>query len=399
MARRFISTPCGIRVDRTSAGTIWSLLPAMAAVLVLLCGATGSAALHAQSVESPRVDLPDQSQSVQQDTAPVPNAGTTQRGLEQLTVPAATSLYQVPPNNGTIPAGGTGIQMQGLSGSSSPAPESLLISIGDVLEISVFDTPELSSRLRVNGHGDVLLPLAGYVHVQGLIATAAAQAIAQKLIEQKILLRPLVTVTVAEFSTQGVTMAGEIRAPGVYQLHGTRTLLDMVTQAGGLGPTASQVISIIHRSDPGKVITVRMNVAVQTPESFAAESYPIQPGDTIFVARSGIVYVVGDMKTPGGFQVEHNDRLTVLDAVALAGGPSPTSKLSDARLIRKGVHGREEVQLDLKRILYGEGPDMLLQDGDILYVPVSNRKIYTSQLIQAAIGAATQYGLFKLSQQ
>ena len=291
------------------------------------------------------------------------------------------------------------MQAQGLGGTTTPAPESLQISDGDLLEITVFDTPELSSRLRVNGHGDVLVPLAGYVHVQGLIATEAAQAIAKKLVDQQILLHPLVTVNVAEFSAQGVTMAGEIRGPGVYPLRGSRTLLDMVTQAGGLGPAASQVISIIHRSDPSKVITVRMNVAVQTPESFAAESYPIQPGDTIFVARSGVVYVVGDMKTPGAFQVEHNDRLTVLDAVALAGGPTLTSKLSDARLIRKGVRGREEVQLNLQRILYGEGPDMLLQDGDILYVPISNRKVYTTQLIQAAIGAATQYSLFKISQQ
>lgn len=367
--------------------------------VVLLLASVAAKKAFPQAVESPRVDLPDQSQSLQQNTSPNLTTGTTQQGLEQPTYPPSNSMYQLPPNNGTISAGTAGVQLQGLSGSSSPAPESLLISVGDLLDISVFDTPELSTRLRVNGHGDVLLPLAGYVHVQGMIATAAAQAIAQKLVQQKILLHPLVTVNVAEFSTQGVTMAGEIRAPGVYQLHGIRTLLDMVTQAGGLGPSASQVISIIHRSDPSKVITVRMNVAVQTPESFAAESYPIQPGDTIFVARSGIVYVVGDMKSPGGFQVEHNDRLTVLDAVALAGGPTPTSKLSDARLIRKGVHGREEVQLDLKRILYGVGPDMLLQDGDILFVPISNRKVYTTELIQAAIGAATQYALFKLSQQ
>jgi polysaccharide export outer membrane protein len=173
----------------------------------------------------------------------------------------------------------------------------------------------------------------------------------------------------------------------------------MVTMAGGLGENASKVVSIIHRSDPSKVVTVRMNASVQTPESFAAESYPIQPGDTIFVARSGIVYIVGDLKTPGGFQVEHNERLTLLDAVALAGGPTPTSRLNDARLIRKGEHGREEMQVDLKKILYGEGPDMLLQDGDILFVPVSQRKVYTSQAIQSVIGAATAYALYKSSAQ
>ena len=397
MLRRFTLTACllkawpGVRKPKPLAKRSCALTLA-----AIACASAGLSIAAAQEADSPRVGLPDQSQSLQQNGNPVPNPGTVQPGMEGVTVPSPTSMYQAAPGTGSTAAALAA--MQGATGSSTPAPESLQISDGDLLEITVFDTPELSSRLRVNGHGDVLMPLAGYVHVQGMIATEAARAIADKLVQQQILLHPLVTVNVAEFSTQGVTMAGEIRGPGVYQLRGSRTLLDMVTQAGGLGSAASQVISIIHRNDPSKVITVRMNVAVQTPESFAAESYPIQPGDTIFVARSGIVYVVGDMKTPGGFQVEHNDRLTVLDAIALAGGPTATSKLSDARLIRKGVHGREEVQLDLKRILYGQGPDMLLQDGDIIFVPVSNRKIYTTQAIQAAIGAASQYSLFKISQ-
>jgi polysaccharide export outer membrane protein len=283
--------------------------------------------------------------------------------------------------------------MQGVR-NTAPASGSLQISIGDLLEISIFDTPELSSRLRVNNHGEVLLPLAGSVHVEGLTAPEAAQAISQKYIDAKLLVRPLVTVFIAEYAAQGVTMAGEIRSPGVYPLLGPRTLLDMVTMAGGLGESASKDISIIHRNDPSKVITVRMNVAVQTPESFAAESFPIQPGDTVFVARSGIVYVVGDLKAPGGFQVEHNERLTLLDAVALAGGPTATSKLSDARLIRRSEHGREEIEVDLKKLLYGVGPDVLLQDGDILFVPVSQRKLYTQQAIAGVIGAATGYALY-----
>lgn len=293
---------------------------------------------------------------------------------------------------GSSQNGGAGVQGR----SSMPAaPASLQISLGDLLEISVFDTPEMSSRLRVNNHGDILLPLAGLVHVQDLTAPQAAQAIARKFVEAQLLLAPQVTVFIAEYATQGVTMAGEIRLPGVYPLLGPRTLLDMVTMAGGLGESASKTISIIHRSDPSKVVTVRMNVSVQTPETFAAESYPIQSGDTIFVARSGVMYVVGDLKAPGGFQVEHNERLTLLDAIALAGGPTGTSKLWDARLIRKGEHGREEIQVDLKKILYGTGPDMLLQDGDILFVPISQRKVYTSVVINAIISSATQYALYK----
>jgi polysaccharide export outer membrane protein len=316
----------------------------------------------------------------QQNTAPLPP------GVEN-----GSSAITGLPANGAAQASG----YVGANGEQSAA--SLQISLGDLLEISVFDTPELSSRLRVNNRGDILLPLAGYVHVQGMTAPEAAQAVAMKLVSTNIMLKPQVSVFIAEYATQGVTMAGEIRSPGVYPLLGPRTLLDMVTMAGGLGENASKVISIIHRNDTSKVITVRMNVSVQTPETIAAESYPIQPGDTIFVARSGVVYIVGDLKTPGGYLVEHNERLTLLDAVALGGGPTSTSKLGDARLIRRTEHGREELQVDLKKILYGQGPDMLLQDGDILFVPVSQRKIYTLQAINAVIGAATQYALYRVT--
>ncbi len=349
----------------------------------------GVASSHAQMPETTGVGLPSPSgPSASQSPTGAPLPAGVENSSSAITGQASPAVNPSPGQAGGV----AGPNINGVA-----APASLQISLGDLLEISVFDTPDLSSRLRVNNRGDILLPLAGYVHVQGLTAPEAAQAVAKKLVDAQLMLKPEVSVFIAEYATQGVTMAGEIRAPGVYPLLGPRTLLDMVTMAGGLGESASKVISIIHRSDPSKVITVRMNVSVQTPESFAAESYPVLPGDTIFVARSGVVYIVGDLRQPGGYQVEHNDRLTLLDAIALAGGPTTTSRLSDARLIRKGQHGREELQVDLHKILYGVGPDILLQDGDILFVPVSQRKIYTQQAIQAVIGAATQYSLYKLT--
>ena len=365
-----------------------------AGMAIVLLG--GSAWCMAQMPETTGVGMPGSSTGM-------PQAGQQNQGSQQNQAGQQTTA-PLPPGvengssalNGQPSAGAAqGSAYVGANGEQAAA--SLQISLGDLLEISVFDTPELSSRLRVNNRGDILLPLAGYVHVQGMTAPEAAQAVASSLVKANLMLHPQVSVFIAEYATQGVTMAGEIRAPGVYPLLGPRTLLDMVTMAGGLGDSASKVVSIIHRNDTSKVITVRMNVSVQTPETFAATSYPIQPGDTIFVARSGIVYIVGDLKTPGGFQVEHNERITLLDAVALAGGPTSTSKLSDARLIRKTEHGREELQVDLKKLLYGSGPDMLMQDGDILFVPVSQRKIYTQQALQAAIGAATQYGLYRIT--
>jgi len=100
---------------------------------------------------------------------------------------------------------------------------------------------------------------------------------------------------------------------------------------------------------------------------------------------------------PGGYQVEHNNRLTLLEAVALAGGLTRTAKASQSRLIRRSATGREELTVNLQKVLYGGGPDMLLTDGDILFVPTSAIKEYSQQVINAAIGSATTYAIYRLA--
>ena len=95
--------------------------------------------------------------------------------------------------------------------------------------------------------------------------------------------------------------------------------------------------------------------------------------------------------------MEHNNRLTLLEAIALAGGLTRTAKASNSRLIRRSPTGREELNVNLQKVLYGGGPDMLLTDGDILYVPTSTRKVYTQQIIAAAIASATTYGIYRIA--
>ncbi len=272
------------------------------------------------------------------------------------------------------------------------------ISLGDLVDVLVFDTPELSGRFRVNTQGNIILPLVGPLHMDGLTIPEGADAVARAYKDALVLLHPQVQIFITEFATRGVTMSGEVRAPGIYPLTGPRNLTDMLALAGGLNDSASKTVSIVHRGDPNKITTVTLHVGAQTPASVMAANMQVGPGDTIFVARSGIVYVVGDLNRPGGYQVEHNNRLTLLDAVALAGGPTQTSKLWDARLIRRTDTGREELKIDLKKILYGGGPDMLMTDGDILYVPISQRKTYTLRAIDAVVGAATNYLTFKAAQ-
>lgn len=295
-----------------------------------------------------------------------------------------------PMNDGRVGAFGTGMDIP----QTSPTTQ---ISEGDLLDIVIFDTPELSGRFRVNAKGDILLPLAGTLHVAGLTIAEITDAVAKRYKEAGILVAPEVTVFVAEFTRRTITITGEVRAPGVYSISAPRTLTDTLAMAGGLNETASRTVSIVHASDPKQIIHVTLNVGAQTPESIQEGRMEILPGDSIFVARSGVIYLVGELARPGGYQVEHNNRLTLLEALALAGGFTRTAKASEARLIRRSPTGREELRVDLQKVLYGGGPDMLLTDGDIVFVPTSLRKEYTQQVISAAIGTATTYGIYRIA--
>jgi polysaccharide biosynthesis/export protein len=275
-----------------------------------------------------------------------------------------------------------------------PASPSLRISFGDLIQVTVFDNDDLSGSLRVNSNGEVVLPLGGAVRVKGLTAADAGTAIEKQLKESGVLLDPHVSVLIVEYQSQGVTVTGEVRTPGVYPLLGNRSVLDMIAMAGGLNENAGKVASVFHRDSPSDVRQVKLNVSVQTPESIADGDFELLPGDTISVSRSGVVYVMGDVGRPGGFLVEHNDRLTVLQALALAQGANQTASLGATELMRKTENGRLQYGLDLKKVLKGESPDVLLADGDILYVPVSYKKVYSLRALEAIISVGTGVAIY-----
>ena len=276
-----------------------------------------------------------------------------------------------------------------------PPPPSLPISFGDLIQVTVFDSPELSGAMRVNSKGEVVLPLGQAVKVKGLTAADAGAAIAAQLKETGILLEPHVTVLILEYQTQGVTVTGEVRTPGVYPLLANRTVMDMIAMAGGLNENAGKVATVFHRDSPGEVRQVRLNVSVQTPGSATEGSLEVLPGDTISVSRSGVIYILGDVGRPGGFLVEHNDRLSILQAVSLAGGANQSASFGGTRLMRKTEDGRIEIDLDLKKVLNGNASDFLMADGDILYIPISNKKVYTLRALEAMIGVGSQVVIYR----
>jgi polysaccharide biosynthesis/export protein len=254
---------------------------------------------------------------------------------------------------------------------STPLAHPLQISAGDLLDLNVFDTPEVSTKLRVDETGAVTLPLAGVLAVSGLTAEQAGQVIEARFRDTDVLKDPHVSVTILEYATQGVTVLGEVKNPGVYPLVGAHGLLDLISVAGGLTTSAGKAVTVNHRADPDHPAIVNVD---SKPGSTAALNVSVWPGDTIVVSHAGIVYVLGDVGKAGGFLIENNDRLTVLQAIALAQGTNRTASLNHTKLIRKTDTGHEELPMPLKQILADKAPDEMLADGDILFVPSSATK-------------------------
>jgi polysaccharide export outer membrane protein len=269
---------------------------------------------------------------------------------------------------------------------SLQAPK-IVIGPGDVLNIQVFDTPELSiEAARVSQGGQVTLPVVGVVDVAGLNAIEAAQLIESQLRTRGIMVDPHVTVSIVEYSTQGATLLGEVKTPGVYPTFGGHRLLDIIALAGGLAPSAGKLVTIAHRGDPQHPETIML---VSNAQAIGDQANPvIVPGDTVMVGKAGIVYVLGAVTKPGGYLIDNNEHISLIQALTLAGGWDKAAALSKSRLIRKVPEGHKELILDLKRVLEGREADVSVQNGDILFVPMSFGKTVGYEGLTAVVGAA-----------
>jgi polysaccharide export outer membrane protein len=199
-------------------------------------------------------------------------------------------------------------------------------------------------------------------------------------------------VFVDEYASQGASIMGEVARPGKYPVLGQQRLFDLISAAGGLTEKAGRSITITHRNQPAEpdTVSISRNLA-DSPDSNVA----VLPGDTIIVRKADVVYVVGDVGRPSGLLME-SGRITVLQAIALAGGTGRTAKLSGARIIHKGPGGMTETPLHLKQILEAKSPDLPMQADDILFVPTSAAKALTGRTLEAAIQAATAVSIIAL---
>jgi polysaccharide biosynthesis/export protein len=288
--------------------------------------------------------------------------------------------WQVQEQNPATPS-----QLSPLSTTTTAAP--MQIGPGDLLEIGVFDTPEFAGKVRVNSGGEITLPLIGAVPVGGLSPEQVQELLARRLKEQNFVKDPQVSVFVVEYASQAVYLMGEVVKPGPYPLMGSHRLLDFISAAGGFTPRAGKTVIVTTRANPDAPRTFQLGSPHKdTNPELAA-------GDSVVIAPAGIIYVLGDVKRPGGFMLNKDDALTVMQALALAEGTLSTAAKSSSKLIRTTAKGREEIPVNLKAILKSKSTDLAMQSNDILFVPGSTTKgvLKGVQSILPAAAAASIY--------
>jgi polysaccharide export outer membrane protein len=275
------------------------------------------------------------------------------------------------------------------SGQTQAGDAALRLGPGDLIEVAVYGVPELSQKARVSSSGDVYLPLIDYVHIGGLTPEEGQGLIEKKLSEGGFVRNPHVTLMVTESANSVVSVLGEVARPGIYPVLGERRLLDVVSAAGGLTERAGSTITVTHKRDPEHKDTVR----ITSEFSQSAEAnVPVVSGDTVVVAKAGVCYVVGEVGKPSGFIMD-GDSLSVVKAMALAGGPGRSASLNGASIVRRTDKGIQQIPVPLKKIMASRVQEVFMKPEDILFVPTSGRKLFAQRTAEAAFQAATAVSL------
>lgn len=285
-----------------------------------------------------------------------------------------------------VHANGPGAGSPAVAGSvPANGPQMLIrIAAGDLIDVQVFNTPELSAKLRVSQDGLIKLPDTGDIAVAGLTPLEAGTKIEKSLRDSQVMLDPHVTVLVTEYSTQGVSVLGEVRKPGTYLLLGRHSLYDALSAAGGVTPQLGSSIQVTHQSDPARPETIPVNSPNYSDLQRLTE---VRPGDVVVVARAASFYVVGDVAHPGEYFIENGQKLSVLNAIALAQGLNPTARASKASIVRKTSTGAETIPVNLNRITKVNGENLILRPEDVLVIPRSGGKAFLSLALPGVTGA------------
>jgi polysaccharide export outer membrane protein len=314
-------------------------------------------------------------------------AASRAQDAESKVTPQLPEATQVPATGNDVSAGDASGNSEAVS--SATADRNYVLGPEDVIDIEVFDIPELKRSVRVAADGLISVPLIGRVQAAGLTAEQLREELAEKWGENY-LQEPQVTIFVKEFKAKPVSVIGAVEKPGLYPLSGRRSLIEMLSMAEGLGKKntspAGRTVLVTRQSGfkdlrpvdgmhvkSANQIEIDLNRLLNTRDE--ALNIEIKPLDIISVSRADVVYVIGAVNRPGGFVLEDRPSVTVFQAIAMANGCTGSAAKASARIVRKSEDGsQEEIPINLGKIMKGKAKDQTLAANDILWVPESKGK-------------------------
>ncbi len=279
----------------------------------------------------------------------------------------------------------------------------------DQVVVRAPDADEIGDKpVRIDSSGYVRLPLAGRIQAAGLTIEQFENEIAARL--RVYMKQPEVSVSVVEFRSQPVSVLGCVRSPGVLQLQGQKTLVEVLSLAGGLADDAGHSVKISRRLEWGRVPLpsaaddptggysvgeVSLNDIMEARNP--AQNILIRPQDVISVPRGEMVYVIGQVLKAGGYMLRERETLSALQALSLAGGLDRAAAPQNTRILRlaPGAANRTEIAVNLKRIMSGQAGDVPLRPEDILLVPSSAPKKALGRAAEAAVQITSGLIIFR----
>jgi polysaccharide export outer membrane protein len=284
-----------------------------------------------------------------------------------------------------------------------PTLTEYLLGAQDQLAIRIVNMEETpTAPMRIDPAGNIDLPLIGPVHAAGLTISELRTQIKEKY--RKYVLDPVVNITVVEFHSQPVTVVGSVNLPGVHQIEGPKRLLEVISIAGGLKEEAGSKVTITRelssgplplpdaRTDVGGRFTIgEVDLSGLISASNPSRNIIIKPHDVVSVPAADLIYVLGEVKKPGGFTLHKHANIFALEALAMADGLEKTARPKHARILRVVGDGKNRtvINTDLSRIMDGKSPDVPLQANDILLIPNNIPHAAAMRAIEAAIQLGT----------
>ncbi len=244
----------------------------------------------------------------------------------------------------------------------------------DLLGLTVYDSAELTRNVRVSQDGSLRLPLLRQrIQVAGLWPAEVETVIADALKREQVMVDPVVTVSVAEYRSRPIKVVGAVKHPITFQAFGELTLLDAISRAEGLADDAGPeiLISKVQPGVDGKPATLVQRVSVKALIDAADPelNLKLEGGEEIRVPDAGKIYVVGNVRKPGAFAIKDSAETSIMRLLALSEGLLPYSGKQAFIYRKEASGGKNEIPIDLERIIQRKSPDVSLVANDVLYIP------------------------------